>query len=137
VVDVAAEEFMQRFAPDDVRATVLWLLDNGYELARAQIGASDWYAEFVYVGDAEVHVWVERSQWCMDIAAARQPPIDYDLLVAAQRGQTYWDCFPEDAGSVPPGRARQLPPCLSICCSSGAIASAGGAACLRERLCHW
>jgi hypothetical protein len=31
-------------------------------------------------------------------ARAREPPIQHDLLVAVQRGQTYWDCFPSDAG---------------------------------------
>ena len=105
---------MQRFATDDVRAAVHWLLNNGYQLARSQIGASDWSASLVYTGDAEVHVGVERSQWYLDIAPAPgEPPIQYDLLVAAQRGQTYWDCFPSDVGFDLPGHARQLPPGLS------------------------
>jgi hypothetical protein len=114
VVDAAADEFIQRFATNDVRSAVHWLLDNGYQLAGSQVGASDWSASFVYVGAAEVHVGVERSQWHMEIAAASgQPPIQYDLLVAAQRGQTYWDCFPTGVGSDPPGHARQLPSGLS------------------------
>jgi hypothetical protein len=44
---VAAEKFIQRFATDDVRAAVHWLLDNGYQLTRSQIGASDWSVSFV------------------------------------------------------------------------------------------
>ena len=46
-------------------------------------------------------------------ARVRGPPIQYDLLVAAQRGQTYWDCFPGDMGFGLLGHARQLPPGLS------------------------
>jgi hypothetical protein len=114
MVGIAADEFIQRFATDDVRAAVRWLLDNGYQLFRSQIGASDWSSSFVYAGDAEVHVGVERSQWYMDIAPAPGvPPIQYDLLVAAQRGQTYWDCFPSGMGFGRPGQDRQLPPGLS------------------------
>jgi hypothetical protein len=113
VVDVAVEDYMHRYAPDDVRATVRWLVDNGYELARSQIDASDWAASFVYAGQAEVHVGVERSQWYLDIAPAPgMQPIQYDLLVAASRGHNYWDSFP-GVGSDPPGAARQLPPGLS------------------------
>jgi len=66
----AAEEFIERFATDDVRAAVYWLLDNGYMLAGSQIATSDWSAALVYSGDAEVHVGVERSQWYLDIAPA-------------------------------------------------------------------
>jgi hypothetical protein len=113
VVDVAVEDYMHRYAPDDVRATVRWLVDNGFELARSQIDASDWAASFVYAGEAEVHVGVERSQWYLDIAPAPgMQPIQYDLLVAASRGHNYWDSFP-GVGSDPPGAARQLPPGLS------------------------
>ena len=102
VVDVAVEDFMQRYAPDDVRTTVRWLVDIGYELALSQIGASDWDASFVYAGEAEVHVGVERSQWYLDIAPAPgMQPIQYDLLVAAQRGHNYWDCFPRWALTRP------------------------------------
>ena len=79
-------------------------------------GASDWGAAFVYSGDTEVHVGVERSQWYLDIAPALgKPPIQYDLLVAAQRAQTYWDCFPGGLGVGLPGHTRQLPPGLSWC----------------------
>jgi len=99
------------FRNDDVRAAVHWLLDNGYMLAGSQIATSDWSAALVYSGDAEVHVGVERSQWYLDIAPAPgEPPIPYDLLVAAQRAQTYWDCFPGGLGVGLPGHARQLPP---------------------------
>ena len=93
-----------------------WLLDNGYMLTGSQIGASDWGAAFVYSAGAEVHVGVERSQWYLDIAPAPgEPPIQYDLLVAAQRAQTYWDCFPGRLGFDLPGHTRQLPPGLSWC----------------------
>jgi hypothetical protein len=114
MADVAAEEFLRRFATDDVRAAVHWLLDNGYALAESQIGASDWAASFVYAGDAEVHVGVERSQWHLDVAPTPgKPPIQYDLLVAARRGQPYWECFPREVGSGRSAQVRQLPPGLS------------------------
>jgi hypothetical protein len=107
---VAVEEFLQQFATDDVRAAVRWLLDNSYRLARAQVGVSDWSASLVYTGNGEVHVGVERSQWYLEVAPAPGlPPIQYDLLVAAQRGHTYWDCFPADTDLGPPGRIRELP----------------------------
>lgn len=50
------------------------------------------------------------SQWYLDVAPApAEPPRQYDLLVAAQRGQTYWDCFPAEMGLDPPVQARQRP----------------------------
>jgi hypothetical protein len=111
MVEVAAQEFIQRFATDDVRSTVHWLVTNGYELTQAEVGASDWFASFVFKdGDTEVYVQVERSQWFLQIRLEpARPPIDYDLLAVAQRGQTYWETFPTN----PPVALRQLPPGLS------------------------
>ena len=111
MVDHAAQEFMRRFATDDVRSTVRWLVANGYKLDRSEGGASDWFASFIYKGGAEVHIGVERSQWFMQITPARGgSPID--LLAVGQRGQNYWDVIPE-AGSNPQMAPRQLPPGLS------------------------
>jgi hypothetical protein len=113
MVDRAAREFMRRFATDDVRSTVRWLVTNGYELARSEFGANDWSGLLVFRGGAEVHIGLERSQWFMRIAPGPEdPPIDYDLLAVAQRGQAYWDVIPRAGGkpAAPPG---QPPPGLS------------------------
>jgi hypothetical protein len=114
MVDAAAQEFLRRFATDDVRSTVRWLVTSGYTLGGSEVGASDWFALFIFKGDGpEVHIGVERSQWFMQIKPVPgNPPVDYDLLVVTQRGQTYWDVFP-DADIKPRTLPRQLPPGLS------------------------
>jgi hypothetical protein len=110
--DDDAEALLRR-TTDDIRASIRWLLDNGYTLTRVQTSAGQVYA-LVYGGQAEVIVSVDRSQWFLEIARTPgAPPIQFDLLVAAQRGQTYWDCFPRQ---VDPGSTRlpeQLPPGVS------------------------
>lgn len=108
----AVDVFLLRYATDDVRAAVAWLVRNEYALIRSEVGLSDWYALFVYSGDVELRVVVERSQWYLDISASPgASPIQYDLLLVAQRGQTYWDCFPEPA--MTERRWDQLPPGIS------------------------
>lgn len=50
--DLEVGEFLQRFAPDDVRATIAWLTANGYILSFHR-GEGTFGAEFVYVVDGE------------------------------------------------------------------------------------
>lgn len=92
---VQVEEFLQRFAPDDVRDTIEWLSVNGYTLSSHR-GESTFGAQFAYVGDAEVRVTVDRSQWMLDVAPRPgAEPWQYDLLVAALTDRPYGDAFPE------------------------------------------
>lgn len=96
--DLEVGEFLQRFAPNDVRETIAWLSANGYTLSSHR-GESTFGAEFLYVGDAEVRIAVDRSHWFLDVAP--RPGAEawqYDLLIAARAGQPYGEVFPE-AGS--------------------------------------
>ncbi len=128
----AVDAFLRREAPDDVRATVGWLFEQGYELSYSDLERGSFGASLVFVGDAEIHIYADRSQWTMDVAAnPGEEPVHLDLLVAAQRGRPYWECFPstedtevateaegaedgEGAEERPyPVLERQLPPGLS------------------------
>lgn len=96
-VDVQSPEIddVQRLAPDDVRATIEWLSANGYTL-RSHRGESTFGAQFIYAGQAEIHITVDRSQWTLDIAPRPGAQAwQYDLLIAAQTGQPYGEVFPE------------------------------------------
>lgn len=96
--DLEVGEFLQRFAPVDVLETIAWLSANGYILSSHR-GETTFGAEFVYVGDAEVRITVDRSQWFLDVAP--RPGAEawqYDLLIAARTGQPYGEVFPA-AGS--------------------------------------
>jgi hypothetical protein len=68
-VDEAVDAFLRRLAPDDVRATAEWLFEQGYELSYSDLERGSFGASLVFVGDAEIHVYADRSQWTMDIAA--------------------------------------------------------------------
>jgi hypothetical protein len=95
VGDREVGKFLQRFAPDDVRETIAWLASNGYTLSSHR-GEGSFGAEFVYVGDAEVHITVDRSQWLLDVAPRPGAKAwQYDLLIAAQAGQPYGEVFPQ------------------------------------------
>lgn len=103
-------EFLERFAPDDVKATVAWLADNGYSLV-SQRGEGTFGAQFVYAGDAEVQISVDRSQWFLDVAPRPGAKAwQYDLLVVARAGRPYGEVFP-DPGSRSTGDPlpEQLP----------------------------
>jgi hypothetical protein len=109
------EEFLGFHATDDVRATVRWLVDNGYVFARYDGGSSGLSAfgsSFVYIGDAEVAVTVDKSQWYLDISATPgAASLQFDLLVAAFRGLPYWELFPINRSRDRPARLpEQLPP---------------------------
>ena len=103
-------EFLQQFAPADVQEATAWLLANGYTLASHR-GEGAFGAEFVYVGDAEVHVTVDRSQWFLDVAPSPGAKAwQYDLLIVAQTGQPYGEVFPETGSrSVGDPLPDQLP----------------------------
>lgn len=93
--DLEVREFLQRFAPDDVRETITWLTANGYSLSTHR-GEGTFGAEFVYVGDAEVRISVDRSQWTLDVAPRPGAKAwQYDVLIAARTGQPYGEVFPE------------------------------------------
>lgn len=92
--DREANEFLRRFAPDDVQETVAWLSATGYALS-SHSGEGTFGAQFVYTGDAEVLITVDRSQWMLEVARRHQRQAwQYDLLVVAQVGRPYGDVFP-------------------------------------------
>ena len=91
---LAVDQFFRSQAPVDVRETVAWLLANGYSLLSHQ-GEGTFGALFVFVGEAEVRITVDRSQWFLDVAHAPGAEAwQYDLLVAARSGQPYGERFP-------------------------------------------
>jgi hypothetical protein len=107
---VQVAEFIDRAAPGDVRETVAWLSANEYTLS-AHRGEGAFGAQFVYTGEAEVTITVERSQWALDVARAPGAEAwQYDLLIAASRGLPYAEAFPRAAdGSVSNPLPQQLP----------------------------
>jgi hypothetical protein len=109
------EDLIDTFAPADVRATVRWLKDHRFVVAGSDTGRGTFGSQWVFAGeDTEVHVIVDRSQWLLDIVPHRGGhPIQYDLLVAAQRGQDYRACFPQPGDEHPAGLTSQLPPGVS------------------------
>jgi hypothetical protein len=89
------DEFLSAYAPADVQDTNAWLSANGYALVD-QKGDSTFGAQFVYEGDTEVRITVDRSQWILDVAPSRGSKTwQYDLLLAARRGLDYGALFPE------------------------------------------
>lgn len=89
------DEFLRRYAPEDVRDTIGWLAANGYLLVSHHV-ESTFGAKFVYAGGAEVRITVDRSQWFLDVAP--RPGAEawqYDLLLAAHEGRDYGALFPE------------------------------------------
>ena len=109
------EDLIDKFAPADVRATVRWLKDHRFVVAGSDTDRGTFGSYWVFAGeDTEVHVIVDRSQWLLDIVPHRGGhPIQYDLLVAAQRGQDYRDCFPQPGDEHLAGLTLQLPPGVS------------------------
>jgi hypothetical protein len=87
VVEPSVAEFLLRHANQDIRSTVQWLEEQGYEMTASQFQVeSSWSAVFVYTADAEVWIVCDRSQWYMDIAPAPgDEPMQYDRLIAASR----------------------------------------------------
>lgn len=88
------DEFLRTHAPTDVQDTVGWLATQGYALASHE-GESTFGATFVYAGDAEVRITVDKSQWYLDVAP--RPGAQawaYDLLIAAREGEEYGAVFP-------------------------------------------
>ena len=111
VRNAASKDLIGEFAPADVRATVGWLKAHDFiivhsDTARGTFGSCWWFVQ----GDTQVHVTVDRSQWFLDVMPGRGGRlIQYDLLVAAQRGQDYRDSFPQTGKDRPVGRPSQLP----------------------------
>jgi hypothetical protein len=72
------DEFLHTYAPADVQDTNAWLSANGYALV-AQKGDSTFGAQFVYEGDTEVRITVDRSQWYLvnaaDLAHSSMPRV--------------------------------------------------------------
>jgi len=95
VTPLEADEFIRSHAPEDVQATVAWLQANGYSLS-SQCGDNNFGARFVFVGAAEVHITVDRSQWFLDVAC--EPGL--------ARGSTTFSSWP---GAARP-TARRFPP---------------------------
>jgi len=109
-VVVEADAFLRKFAPADVRATVAWLLDQGYVLSGQSPATllGTFGSSLVYSGEFEVTVTVDRSQWYMSIALAPDEESHYfDHLLAASSGRPFWECFPSVGQSDQ--RDRQLP----------------------------
>src|SRR5699024_10055448 len=70
VEGLEVNELLRRSAPDDVQATIAWLSANGYTLT-SHGGEGTFGAQFVYSGDAQVVITVDRSQWMLDVAPRR------------------------------------------------------------------
>lgn len=88
------DEFLRRHAPSDVLNTIAWLTATGYSLVSHQ-GESTFGAQFVYGGNAEVRITVDRSQWYLDVAPTPGAEAwQFDLLIAAHTGQPYAEVFP-------------------------------------------
>jgi hypothetical protein len=60
------EAFLRQLAPEDMQATVRWMLEHGYVLAGRfpAAGLSTFGSSLTYTGDAEVTVTVDRSPPC-------------------------------------------------------------------------
>ena len=99
VSNAISEDLIDEFAPADVRSTVRWLKDHRFVLAESDSYRGTFGSRWVFAReDTAVHLIVDRSQWLLDIVPSRGGrPIQYDLLVAAQRGQDYRDCFARPA----------------------------------------
>jgi len=94
VGDELAADLLSRFAPFDVTAAIVWLIENGYALT-SQRGTSTFGAQWVYSADRDVVVTVDRAQWMLDVSAnVGEAPWQYDLLLVAHAGQPYADVFP-------------------------------------------
>jgi hypothetical protein len=94
------DEFLHAYAPADVQDTVAWLSANGYTLV-AQNGDSTFAAEFVYEGETELRIAVDRSQWLLDVAPRPGSKTwQCDLVLAARRGLDYGAVFPETGARV-------------------------------------
>lgn len=78
------EDFLRSRAPSDVQDTVAWLTDNGYTLTSSD-GLSIVGSRFVYSGEAEVRILVDRGQCYLELAPRPGAKAwQYDLLVAAR-----------------------------------------------------
>lgn len=107
-----SEDLIDEFAPADVRSTVRWLKKDRFVMAESDTDRGTFGSRWVFARD-DVEV-VDRSQWLLDIVPSRGGrPIQYDLLVAAQRGQDYRDCFPWPADGQSADLPSQLPPGVS------------------------
>jgi hypothetical protein len=115
VSNAISEDLIDKFAPADVRDTVRWLKDHRFVMAGSDPDRGTFGSRWVFAREAtEVHVTVDRSQWVLDIVPHRGGhPIQYDLLVAAQRGQDYRNCFPQNGDEHQAGLDSQLPPGVS------------------------
>lgn len=108
--DLEVNEFLRRSAPKDVQDAISWLTANGYTL-RSHRGDGTFGAQFVYTGDAEILVTVDRSQWMLDVAPRPGANVwQYDLLIAAQMRKPYGEAFPAaGARSIGDPLPQQLP----------------------------
>jgi hypothetical protein len=109
VVEPISDAFLQRYATEDVRATIAWLEDQAYQLTDHQI-AADGSSNMVlaYTGATTVRIVYDRTQWSMAIGPGiGAKPIPFDLLVAASHGVDYEICFPN--ACTPAALPDQLP----------------------------
>lgn len=97
-------------APEDVRRTTDWLEVEGFALVEDDTERGPFGSYWVFVGgstEIRIRVVVDRGQWWLDVG-----PFQFDLLVAAQRGQDYRECFPR-SGEPPRPLPEQLPDGIS------------------------
>jgi len=106
-----SEHLIDEYASADVHGTVRWLKDHRFVVAESDTDRGTFGSRWVFARqDTEVHLTVDRSQWLLDIVRDRGGrPIQYDLLVAAHRGQDYRDCFPQPDDEQPSDLPSQLP----------------------------
>lgn len=102
-------EYVGRIAPNDVRATLSWLTDEGFGVVRSRGGVDEPFgnAFLALARSREVVVLRDRSQWDISVALTPGgPALSLAVLDAARRGVD-WD--PEPLRPLGGPQPSQLP----------------------------
>ncbi|MEX2458995.1 MAG: hypothetical protein WD770_08425 [Actinomycetota bacterium] len=138
-------EYAREAANDDVRATLDWLVANGFVLERTaggpDAGFGDVVVELARGGAETVTIVRDRSQWTCDIQPDGMNTQPLDVLLAAMTGDQRaldpapWPLEEPLPGQWPPGVAwRDAVPALLEWLSSGPRAADVNAAADQWRL---
>lgn len=95
---VASDEPIWTEMPADVRATIDFLLDDGFEVVEA-MSATMASGMVRLSADLEVTITRDRGQWMFDVDVAGNK-LDLGCIIGARSGETSW---------TPPSTAGELP----------------------------